>query len=117
MKNPNVSSPRTIDEYIERFPEPVRAKLRDVREVVRRAAPEATEKISYGIPTFTQGKNLFHFAAFKKHVGLYPGPDAIEAFAKALEAFETSKGTIRISFDQPIPVTLIENIVRFNQQS
>jgi uncharacterized protein YdhG (YjbR/CyaY superfamily) len=117
VKKPNVSSPRTIDEYIERFPDPVRAKLREVREVVRRAAPEATEKISYGIPTFTQGKNLFHFAASKKHVGLYPGPDAIAAFPEELEDFETSKGTIRVPFDQPIPVDLIEKIVRFNQKS
>lgn len=82
--------------------------------MVRRVAPEATEKMGYGIPTFTQGKNLFHFAAFTKHVGLYPGPEAIEHFAKELDRYETAKGTIRVPFEEPIPVALIEKMVRFN---
>jgi uncharacterized protein YdhG (YjbR/CyaY superfamily) len=112
--SPKAPSPKTIDAYIEGFPEPVRAKLREVRRVVRRVAPDATEKMGYGIPTFTQGKNLFHFAAFKKHVGLYPGPGAIEHFAEELERYETSKGTVRVPFEEPIPVAPIEKMVRFN---
>jgi len=109
------STPRTIDAYLEGVPALARAKLQEVREIVRRVAPDAVEKIGYGIPTFTHAKkNLFHFAAFTSHVGLYPGPAAIEALAHELGDYECAKGTIRVPFDRPIPAALIERLVRFN---
>jgi uncharacterized protein YdhG (YjbR/CyaY superfamily) len=112
---PAKSSPTTIDAYLAAVPAPARAKLEEVRRIVRRVAPDAVEKIGYGIPTFTYAKkNLFHFAAFTSHVGLYPGSEAIEAFAAELDGYETAKGTIRVPFDRPIPGTLIEKLVRFN---
>lgn len=112
------SSPTTIDSYLAEVPEPARAKLEEVRRIVQRVAPDAVEKIGYGIPTFTYAKkNLFHFAAFTSHVGLYPGPAAIEALAHELGDYETAKGTIRVPFDRPVPVDLIEKLVRFNLES
>ena len=112
------SSPTTIDSYLAEVPEPARAKLEEVRRIVQRVAPDAVEKIGYGIPTFTHAKkNLFHFAAFTSHVGLYPGPAAIEALAHELGDYETAKGTIRVPFDRPVPVDLIEKLVRFNLES
>jgi uncharacterized protein YdhG (YjbR/CyaY superfamily) len=114
-KSPAKSSPTTIDAYLAAVPAPARAKLEEVRRIVRRVAPDAVEKIGYGIPTFTYAKkNLFHFAAFTSHVGLYPGPAAIEALADELGDYEIAKGTIRVPFDRPIPGTLIEKLVRFN---
>ena len=109
------TAPTTVDAYLARVSEPARAKLQEVREIVRRVAPDAVEKIGYGIPTFTQAKkNLFHFAAFTSHVGLYPGPAAIEALAHELGDYECAKGTIRVPLDRPIPAALIERLVRFN---
>ncbi|MCA9616086.1 MAG: DUF1801 domain-containing protein [Myxococcales bacterium] len=104
-----------LDTYIAEHPPEVAAKLREVREIVRRVAPHAAEKIGYGIPTFTvDGKNVFHFAAFRHHLGLYPGPEAIAAHTAALAAYETSKGAIRVPFDRPVPTALIETLVRFH---
>lgn len=103
----------TIDEYIELFPEETRKVLRKVREVIRKAAPEAIEKIGYGIPTFVLGGNLVHFAAYKNHIGFYPGAVGIDAFKEELSSFEGSKGTIRFPLNKPIPYDLIERITKF----
>lgn len=105
---------QTIDDYIGLQPPPVQVKLQAIRGLLRSLAPAATEKISYGIPTFALGKNVFHFAAFKSHIGLYPGSAAIVAFAADLARYKTSKGTIQIPLDQDVPLDLIGELLQFN---
>jgi uncharacterized protein YdhG (YjbR/CyaY superfamily) len=112
MKNESAQG-NTIDGYIKDFPENVRELLKQMRVAIRRSAPEATEKISYGIPTFYENGNLVHFAAFKKHIGFFPTPSAIEAFEKELKGFKTSKGTVQFPMTEPIPFKLIERMVKF----
>lgn len=107
---------RTIDEYIEKFPGDVQQKLEQIRELIRRNAPGAEEAISYGIPTFKLKGNLVHFAAFKEHLGFYPGATGIEAFGDQLGKYHTSKGTVQFPLDKPIPVKLIADIVKFRVQ-
>ena len=103
----------TIDEYIAMFPEDLHKTLSELRAVIKAAAPDAIEKISYQMPTFAQEGNLVHFAVFKNHIGLYPAPRAIEEFSKELAKYEGSKGAIRFPIDQPLPMDLIERIVKF----
>lgn len=110
---PSTPAPATVEAYIATFPAPVQAMLQQVRAVIRQAAPEAVERISYGIPTFALHGNLIHFAAFGAHVGLYPGSSAIVAFARELTGFRTAKGTVRLPLDQPVPVELLRRIVAF----
>jgi uncharacterized protein YdhG (YjbR/CyaY superfamily) len=105
--------PKDIDAYIAEFPVPVGKHLSEVRASIRRAAPEAVEAIKYGIPTFVQGENLVHFAAFKHHIGFYPAPSGIAAFSKELSRYKSGKGSIQFPLDEPMPVKLIEQIVRF----
>lgn len=103
-----------IDEYIANFPEDIQSVLQKVRQTIHKASPDAVEAISYGIPTFKlNGKNLIHFMAAKAHIGLYPGPNAVEAFSDKLISYETSKGTIRFPLDKPIPYDLVEEITLF----
>ena len=106
-------TPKTIDEYIETFPADIQARLQKLREVIRVAAPNATEKISYQMPTFYLNGNLVHFAAFKHHIGFYPTPSGTERFQKELSAYKTSKGTVQFSLDQPIPFDLVTRLVEF----
>jgi uncharacterized protein YdhG (YjbR/CyaY superfamily) len=102
-----------IDTYIKRFPEPTAKLLKQIRSTIQKAAPEATEKISYGIPTFYYNGNLVHFAAFKNHIGFFPTPSAIEAFQEELEPYKTSKGTVQFPMTDPLPLKLIERMVKF----
>lgn len=102
-----------VDAYIAGFPEDVRVVLERVRATVRAAAPGATERMSYGIPTFFLNGNLVHFAAFKGHVGFYPGPAAIAKFRREFSAYGTSKGTVRFPLGEPLPLELIAKITRF----
>jgi uncharacterized protein YdhG (YjbR/CyaY superfamily) len=104
---------QTIDDYINGFPEPTRKLLTQIRSTIRKTAPKATEKISYGIPTYHYNGNLVHFAAFKKHIGFFPTPSAIEAFQKDLEPYKTSKGTVQLPLTDALPLKLIERIVKF----
>ncbi len=103
----------TIDEYIASFPPDIQDILQDLRVDIKTTAPEATEKISYGMPTFFLNKNLVHFAAYKTHIGFYPAPSGIEAFLTELEKYDLSKGTVRFSIDEPLPLELISRIVKF----
>ena len=105
----------TIDSYIEHAPEEHREVLQRVRETIKAAAPDATEKLSWKMPTFWQGRNLIQFAAHKQHLGLYPGPEAVGAFAEQLdnEDLKHSKGAIKIPWDKPIPYELIAEIARY----
>ncbi|MDN5341963.1 MAG: hypothetical protein PWP28_838 [Oceanotoga sp.] len=104
---------KTVEEYINQYPREIQAILQKVRNTIKRAAPESIEKISYGIPTFYLQGNLIHFAANQKHLGIYPGPEAVEYFKDKLEGFKTSKGTIKFSYGKPIPYDLIEDITKF----
>lgn len=104
---------QSIDDYIASFPDDVQTKLREMRALIRAAAPEATEKISYQMPTFDLHGNLVHFAAHRSHIGLYPAPTGIEAFKEAFAPYKTSKGAVQFPLDQPLPVDLITRVVQF----
>jgi uncharacterized protein YdhG (YjbR/CyaY superfamily) len=103
----------SIDEYIAGFPSEVQEVLSRVRATIRNAAPDAEEAIRYQIPTFILNGNLVHFAAFKSHIGFYPTPSGIAAFAGELASYTSAKGSVQFPLDQPVPFDLIERIVRF----
>ena len=105
-------APQTIDEYILAQDERVRGTLQRVREAIRSELPEATEKISWSMPTFWQGRNILHFAAAKKHIGLYPGAEAVEHFSEQLDekGYRHSKGAIQIPYSGELPLELIAGI-------
>lgn len=105
--------PTTIDAYIATFPAEVQDILRRIRALIREEAPAATEAMSYQIPTYKLKRNLVHFAAFKKHVGFYPGPSGIAHFQDRLAAYPSAKGSVRFPLDQPIPYELMREITRF----
>ncbi len=102
----------TIDEYIAGFPADIQKKLQEIRRVIHETAPEASEKISYQMPTFYLNGNLVHFAAFKKHIGFYPTPSGVEAYPELMQ-YKTGKGTLQFPLDQPIPYELIRRVVEF----
>src|ERR1700704_5769759 len=108
------SAPKDIDEYLAGVPEPARATLNKVRAAIRLAAPlEATEAISYGIPTIKYRGSLVAFAAFSKHCSLFPmSYDVMEALKNELKRFEVSKGTVRFPVDKPLPATLVKKVVK-----
>ena len=103
----------TIDEYIAEQSPNIQPLLQQIRATIRAAAPDATEKISWNMPTFWQGENLVHFAANKKHIGIYPGGKAVGVFAERLTDYKTSKGAIQFLLDKPIDHELIADIVRW----
>ncbi len=109
----NQTAPKNIDEYIAGFPQDVQEILEKIRRTIRKAAPDAEETIKYQMPTFTLKGNLVHFAAFKKHIGLYPAPTGIVKFKKELSVYEGAKGSVRFPIDKPIPFDLISRIVKF----
>lgn len=104
---------KTIDEHIHTFAPETQAILEKVRQTIKSVAPQATEAISYGIPTFRLNGNLVHFAGYAHHVGFYPGSEAIEVFREEIKGYKTSKGTIQFPFDKPIPYDLIKKITEF----
>ncbi len=102
----------TIDEYISTFPTETQAILENVRQAIHKAAPEATEVISYGIPTFTlNGKHVVFFAGWKHHISLYPMPAGDEAFQQELSPYKRAKGTIQFPLNKPIPYDFVAKIV------
>jgi uncharacterized protein YdhG (YjbR/CyaY superfamily) len=108
------AAPQTIDEYIAGFASEVQEILQKIRVTIRKAAPEAEEAISYQIPTFTlKGKYLVYFAAYKKHISLYPAPIGIAEFKEELAPYKSGKGTAKFPLDKPIPFDLISRIVKF----
>jgi uncharacterized protein YdhG (YjbR/CyaY superfamily) len=107
------SAVTTIDDYIRRSAPGVRGILATLRSTIRRAAPKATERISYQMPTFYQNGNLVHFAVFERHVGFYPTPSAIVEFREELRKYHTSKGAVQFPLDAPLPLTLVARMVRF----
>lgn len=103
-----------VDEYIANFAEETAEILKKIRSAIRKSAPEAEEKISYGMPAYkSNGKPLVYFAAFKNHIGFYATPNGHEAFAAELSKYKQGKGSVQFSLDSPIPFDLIEKIVRF----
>ncbi len=105
-------APETVEEYILAQDEEIRDRLQLVRAVLKRELPDAEEKISWSMPTYSKGHNILHFAASKKHIGLYPGPEAVAAFAEKLDraGCAYSKGTIRIPHAGELPLELIAEI-------
>lgn len=104
---------KNIDEYIADFPEDVQQRLQTIRETIHKAAPEATEDIKYGIPTFILNGNLVHFGGYKNHIGFYPAPMGIEAFQEEAAQYQAGKGTLQFPLDKPMPLDLIERIVKY----
>lgn len=103
----------TIDEYIDNFSGDTKKKLIDIRKTIKEIMPlEASEKISYGIPTYYLNGNLVHFAGYKSHIGFYPGSVPIREFAGDLKDYKTSKGTVQFPHDKPLPLELIKKIVK-----
>ena len=105
--------PKDIDEYIAGFPQNVQEILEKIRMTIRKAAPDAVETIKYLMPTFALKGNLVHFAAYKKHIAIYPAPTGTEEFDKELSAYRAAKSSVRFSLDKPIPFDLISQIVKF----
>jgi uncharacterized protein YdhG (YjbR/CyaY superfamily) len=103
----------TIDDYMKNFPKEVQKKLESIRNLVKKIAPEAQEKISYQMPTFYLNGNLIHFAAFKNHIGLYPTPNGISAFQKELSKYRNAKGSVQFPMDEALPMDLIKRIVKY----
>ena len=102
-----------MDQYIAIFPRDVREVLQELRRVIRESAPRAEETISYGIPAFKLNGNLVHFAAWKNHIGFYPGSSAIEAFKDQLSTYKQAKGSVQFPLDKPVPFDLVKRIVKF----
>ena len=107
-------SAKTIDEYIAGFPDETRAALQEMRALITAAAPDATETMSYAIPTFDlNGRHLVHFAGYGGHVGFYPAPSGIAAFKDELKPFKSAKGSVQFPLDRPLPAGLIRRMVAF----
>ena len=111
-----VAQPEAVAAYLDAAAEPARSRLRALAEVVREEAPEAVERMAYGLPTWHQGENLVHLGAFKEHVGIYPGAAAIVAFEADLTAFKTSKGAIQVAHNMALPTDLLRRIVRWRME-
>lgn len=109
----NQTAPKNIDEYIAGFPDSVQKILEKIRITIRKAAPDAEEAISYQIPAFKLKGDLIFFAAYKKHIGLYPAPRGSEEFKEELAGYEGGKGTVQFPLDKPIPYDLISRITKF----
>jgi len=105
----------SIDEYIAACPPESQNYVREIRKIIHALVPDAKEKISYQIACFElNGRNLIHFAGWKKHVSLYPVPAGDEAFEKAVSKYAGSKGTVKFPLDQPLPIKLIQKIVKLH---
>jgi len=109
----NTSTLTTTDSYIESFPEETQKLLVQLRTIIIETAPEAEEKISYGMPGYKLNGMLVYFAGYAKHIGFYPGTDCIIAFKDELSDYKTSKGTVQFLLNEPLPTELIIHMVKF----
>lgn len=107
------NKPSSIDEYVAQFPPGVQSIMNKVRSAVKDAAPQAEERISYGMPGFYLKGMLVWFGGHKNHIGFYPAGEGIEAFAHELAGYKTSKGAVQFPLDQPVPYDLIRKIVKY----
>lgn len=114
--NTDESGFKSIDEYIATFPPDIQDILQSLRATIRAAAPDASEKISYQMPTFYLEGNLVHFAAYRNHIGFYPAPRGIEAFREELARYKGAKGSVQFPISEPLPLDLIARIVAFRVQ-
>lgn len=105
--------PETFEEYLGNFTPEIRKRLIQIRKLVKKAAPDAAEKISYGMPAFTLNGMLLYYAAHTKHIGLYPLTSAVQAFSEELRPYKTAKGSIQFPNDRPLPLKLISEIIKF----
>lgn len=109
--------PETIDEYINHQSPEIQSYLYQVRQTIHEAIPEAEERMSWSMPTYWKGENIIHFAANKKHIGLYVGTKAVEFFSESLKKYKTNKGTIQFLYKEPIPYDLIADISKWCYQN
>ena len=109
----NKKAAHTIDEYIAHYPKNIQNILEDLRQAIRETAPDAKEVISYQMPAFKKNGILVWFAAFKNHIGFFPKASGIEAFKNELSPYKISKGTVRFPLNEPLPLDLIKEIVKF----
>lgn len=108
----------SVDSYIAHYDGEVKNRLKAVRQLIKNIVPDAVETISYKIPTYKyQDKNLVHFAAFERHIGLYPSSRVIEHFLPRLTAYKTSKGTIQFPHASPFPHDLIQSIITYRYET
>jgi uncharacterized protein YdhG (YjbR/CyaY superfamily) len=115
-KMPMRSTASSIDEYISEFPAETQKVLKQLRAVIKTAAPDATETISYAIPTFDLNGHLVHFAAFKHHIGFYPTGRGVDAFKEELGPYKGGKGSVQFPLGKPLPLDLIRRIVEYRVQ-
>ncbi|WP_199121427.1 iron chaperone [Pedobacter sp. ASV28] len=108
-----MEKPKSMDEYIANFPVESQVILQEIREVIKSIVPQAKETISYAIPTFKLNGNLVHFAAYKNHIGFYPGAAGIDAFRNEISSYKSSRGAIQFPIHQPMPIALIKKMVEF----
>lgn len=106
-------APKTIDDYIALQPESVQPVLHQIRDTIRTALPDAEERISWRMPTYWRKRNIIHFAAFSRHIGLYPGDKAVAHFSERLTGYKTSKGAIQFPYNKPMPLELIAEIAKW----
>lgn len=108
-----MQKPVDTDAYISGYPNETQKSLKQLRATIKKAAPQAEEVISYGMPAYKWNGMLVYFAAYEKHIGFYPGSSGIAAFKKELASYKTSKGTVQFPVDEPVPLPLIARIVKF----
>jgi uncharacterized protein YdhG (YjbR/CyaY superfamily) len=111
--NPKKTRPKSVADYMEAAPKEARKKLREMRACIRKAAPEAEEGLKWSMPAFSYKRILVMYAGFKNHIGFYPTPSAVKAFAKELAKFETASGSIQFPLEKPLPLGLIRKITVF----
>ncbi len=108
-----MQKPVDTDAYIAGYPKETQKNLKQLRATIKKAAPQAEEVISYGMPAYKWNGMLVYFAAYEKHIGFYPGSSGIAAFKKELASYKTSKGTVQFPVDEPVPLPLVARIVKF----
>jgi uncharacterized protein YdhG (YjbR/CyaY superfamily) len=111
-----VDKPENFERYFAAFPKETQIILQQLRETIHKAAPQATEKISYAMPTFFLHGNLVHFAAYQNHIGFYALPSGNEAFRNEISKYRSGKGSVQFPIDEPMPLELIAKIVQFRVQ-
>lgn len=107
------NKPKTIEEYIISCPDPARKRLSEMYDLIKSLVPDAAESLKWGMPAFSYKRILVTFAGFKHHVGFYPTPSVIEAFAKELKDYHSAKGSVQFPLDAPLPTSLIKKMVAY----
>ena len=110
------SKPTTVKEYIDSAPKEAQAKLRELRGLLKKIVPNATEALKWGNPVFEEKRILFAFAAFKTHINFMPTPSALEPFKEILANYKTGKGSLQLPYDKPLPKEIIRKIATYRAQ-